>query len=119
MINEMKIEEAANKHFESKFSNNDYPIAVTEIKEQSKSDFKAGAHWAINEFLKDLWHDAKEKPEDDYRLLVEEEFPHALELGMYYCTDECDEYYGEPWEIQVAKQRIKRWLYVDDLLPKE
>nr|DAW35409.1 MAG TPA: hypothetical protein [Caudoviricetes sp.] len=62
MINEKKIEEIANKHLESEFSDNDYPISITDIKKQCKDNFKAGAHWAIEEFLKDLWHLANEQP---------------------------------------------------------
>lgn len=84
--------------------------------------FIAGAKWAINEFLKDLWHPASEKPADNEDILVESTFgstSYELSLGMYYCIDECDEYYGDSWEVQAAKQRVTRWLYVDDLLPKE
>jgi hypothetical protein len=84
--------------------------------------FNAGAKWAINEFLKDLWHPASEKPADNEDILVESTFgstSYELSLGMYYCIDECDEYHGDSWEVQAAKQRVTRWLYVDDILPKE
>lgn len=89
---------------------------------RGKDSFKEGAKWAINEFLKDLWHPASEKPADNEDILVESTFgstSYELSLGMYYCIDECDEYHGDSWEVQAAKQRVTRWLYVDDLLPKE
>ena len=31
--------------------------------------FKAGAKWAINEFLKDLWHSASEEPKEFRKIL--------------------------------------------------
>ena len=123
MIDDKKIEAAANKHIETEYARyNNGEVEEEMICLRGKDSFKEGAKWAINEFLKDLWHPASEKPADNEDILVESTFgstSYELSLGMYYCIDECDEYHGDSWEVQAAKQRVTRWLYVDDLLPKE
>lgn len=54
MIDEKKIEEAAQAIcFDDKMSYDSYCKI---------EGFRKGAEWAINEFLKDLWHPASEKP---------------------------------------------------------
>lgn len=44
--------------------------------------FKQGAKWAINEFLKDLWHPAWKVPEDDRYILLEEKYSDAKSIMM-------------------------------------
>ncbi|RHH85235.1 hypothetical protein [Segatella copri] len=54
MIDEKKIEEAAQAIcFDDKMSYDSYCKI---------EGFRKGAKWAINEFLKNLWHPASEKP---------------------------------------------------------
>lgn len=54
MIDEKKIEEAAQAIcFDDKMSYDSYCKI---------EGFRKGAEWAINEFLKNLWHPASEKP---------------------------------------------------------
>lgn len=131
MIDDKKIEEAAQGAAD--LYEQDLPIMSynedTEVdgqhhfcQEFGAELFKDGAKWAIKEFLKDLWHSASEKPADNEDILIESTFgstPYELSLGMYYDIDECDEYYGDSWEVQAAKRRVTRWLYVDDILPKK
>ena len=119
MLNEKKIEEAARKRLYAfrKDNPDGYSSSIIDIESDCLDNFKAGAHWAIQEFLKELWHSASEKPEDGECILVEEEL--GYDNRKYYHTDECDEYYGETWEVLVARQKIIRWLYLDDLLPKQ
>ena len=129
MINDKKIEAAKEEIYEDRFLLNGEEIVFDNdakeemfYKEDIKEAIGLGAKWAINELFKNLWHPASEKPADNEDILVESTFgstSYELSLGMYYCIDECDEYYGDSWEVQSAKQRITRWLYVDDLLPKE
>ena len=113
MISDKKIKDAASKLCDyGSVYNSEYRI----------DGFMKCAKWIQEEFLKDLWHPASEKPADNEDILVESTFgstSYELSLGMYYCIDECDEYHGDSWEVQAAKQRVTRWLYVDDLLPKE
>lgn len=61
MIDDKKIEEAA---FEEYPLNSDGNII-------GRNGFKEGAKWAINEFLKDLWHPASEVPRKDVSIIVE------------------------------------------------
>lgn len=77
--------------------------------------FNAGAKWAINELLKDLWHDVfNEDIPRGKRVIVE----YTFKGGIYYRSIEI------PGDIQWVRgfsceKRLRRWLYVDDLLPKE
>ena len=108
MIDDKKIEEAkeafiANKNILGVVAMNDLACG-----------FKEGANWAINEFLKDLWHDAEEEPytnlspilldgrDREGRQIVKTSF---FRSGYWNKTVE---YYG-----------IIRWLYIDDLFPEE
>lgn len=113
MIDEKKIEEAAQGAAD--LYEQDLPIMSynedTEVdgqhhfcQEFGAEMFKDGAHWAINEFLNALWHDASE--ERDYNrgmLLVK------LKNGLFAVIRGFDNQYIE----------VVRWLYIDDLLPKK
>ena len=79
--------------------------------------FKDGVKWAINEFLKDLWHDKAEIPsfkEDGSRPIVSELYSGygKYEYTMFY--------YVRPtnWRYKTLNYAITRWCYIDDLLPK-
>ena len=69
--------------------------------------FKDGVKWAINEFLKDLWHPASEKPRR-YTICL-------AQIGKYVFDTFYD---SENWESYSKGINITRWLYVDDLIPK-
>lgn len=69
--------------------------------------FKDGVKWAINEFLKDLWHPASEKPRRNTICLAQ--------IGKYVFDTFYD---SENWESYSKGINITRWLYVDDLIPK-
>ena len=61
-MDDKKIEEVAKVYMIGEFYDRDeaewnYPITNEEKRNQCIIDFKAGAKWAINEFLKNLWHD--------------------------------------------------------------
>ncbi len=75
---------------------------------RGKDSFKEGAKWAINEFLKDLWHDASEEPRKNNIYLAQ--------IG------DCafDTFYdSKNWDTYSKGVNITRWLYIDDLLPKK
>lgn len=55
MIDDKKIEETARN-----YCNNRYP--ASQDAPFIAEGFRHGAHWAINEFLEELWHPASEKP---------------------------------------------------------
>lgn len=74
--------------------------------------FKDGAKWAINEFLKNLWHPNAEEPEgyDEWTLL-------HYSVGNYYSLAQVKEF--KSWKGFVENMPIDGWLYIDDLFSKE
>lgn len=72
--------------------------------------FKEGAKWAINEFLKSLWHDAEEEPKKKRVFLYKTIFEG---YGINQIID------GNEWKYIIKYQRATQWLYIDDLLPKK
>ena len=78
--------------------------------------FKAGAKWAINEFLEDLWHPASEEPRKDVPIMVET--PNDKNM-FYYVWNRWQDNFYPFWTDAILCSRVSRWLYIDDLLPKE
>ena len=75
--------------------------------------FKDGAKWAINEFLKDLWHPVSEEPEENKKLLVQ--------YTNYMVEDDYEIDMNIPhvsWRYLVTTYNFKKWCYIEDLLPK-
>lgn len=75
--------------------------------------FKDGAKWAINEFLKDLWHPVSEEPEENKKLLVQ--------YTNYMVEDDYEIDMNSPhvpWRYLVTTYNLKKWCYIEDLLPK-
>ena len=75
--------------------------------------FKDGAKWAINEFLKDLWHPVSEEPEENKKLLVQ--------YTNYMVEDDYEIDMNSPhipWGYIVTTYNFKKWCYIEDLLPK-
>lgn len=109
MIDEKKIEEAKKSFIADK------KILGVMAKNDLACGFKEGAKWAINEFLKNLWHDvSKECIPHGKRVIVE----YTYEGGKYYRSIKI------PDDIQLVRgfsneKRLRRWVYVDDLFPKE
>lgn len=54
MIDDEKIKKAIEDYVKYSSIEDEYPGT-------EGNAFKAGAGWAINEFLKDLWHDSKKR----------------------------------------------------------
>ncbi len=105
MIDDKKIEEAA---FEEYPLNSDGNII-------GRNGFKEGAKWAINEFLKDLWHDAfEEYIPHGKRVIVEYTYKGGIHYRSIKIPDDIRWVRGFSNE-----KRLRRWLYIDDLLPKE
>lgn len=73
------------------------------------SEFCSGAKWAINEFLKDLWHSANEEPEINKEILVDWRTENRSIMFLQTKLNN--------WK-KLSNQEIKRWLYIDDLLLK-
>lgn len=102
MIDEKKIEEAIEDYVKYSSVEDEYP--GTEGKA-----FKVGAEWAINEFLKNLWHNASEEPKDKSSILLK----YTGTMCEWATLDEVD---ANDWKQTVKELGITRWLYIDDLL---
>ena len=64
MIDKNKVKSAAQGYCDVTYGTlNEHPLIA--------EAFKEGANWAINEFLKDLWHPASEIPCEGKYLIVE------------------------------------------------
>lgn len=95
-----------------------YPITNEEKRNQCIIDFKSGAHWAINEFLKDVWHPASEVPRNDNGkvLAFSKVFGNRKLYNMNAMLDKttCNTY-QEMWEEQVNIFHLSDWIFVDEL----
>lgn len=78
---------------------------------RSIEDFKAGAKWMQEEFLKELWHQTDEQPEgyDEWILL-------HYNVCNYYSLAQVKDF--KSWKGFVKRAPIERWLYIDDLFTK-
>lgn len=119
MIDYKKIEAAKEEIYEDRFMLNGEEIVFdNDAKEEMfyKDDIKEaiglGAKWAINEFLKNLWHQKDEEPEgyDEWILLHYSAF-------NYYSLSQVKEF--KYWKEFVERAPIENWLYIDDLFQKE
>lgn len=64
VFDDKKIEAAANKHIETEYARyNSGEVEEEMICLRGKDSFKAGAKWAINELMKNLWHPNTKEPD--------------------------------------------------------
>ena len=112
MIDDKKIEAAANNYIETEYARyNSGEVEEEMICLMGKDSFKEGAKWAINEFLNDLLHPAEEIPEQERPVLV------VYKHGGY--SIEYWKAYNISGQVNYWTLDITQWLYVDDLLPKK
>lgn len=72
----------------------------------TKQEATAGANCAIEQFLKNLWHPIKEKPQKE-RVFLYQTADNAF--GINSIVEASD------WKFIIKYQRAIRWLYIDDL----
>lgn len=120
MIDEKKIEEAANLcRFEVIASmHNPYQCFEEEVDAQTElieDSFISGAKWAINEFLKDLWHPNTEEPDKSKSDIITLGFDNdaCLQFKESILWNE------ESWRHSISRCQIIKWAYLSDILPKE
>lgn len=101
MIDDKKIEEAS---FEETFG----MYGESDSLEQG---FICGAKWAINEFLKDLWHPASEIPELGRIFIMENHYCDGRIVLHSYIR--CETFHNP------LDPTTQKWFYLDDLLPKQ
>lgn len=119
MIDDKKIEAAANKHINAEYARyNSGKIEDEMICIMGKDSFKEGAKWAINELLKDLFHPAREVPRNDNGkvLAFSKEYGHRKLYDMNAMLDEIDcGDYQEMWEFEVNTYRWTNWIFIEEL----
>lgn len=102
MIDERRIVEAA-------FDFNDGELTNDKL---IRAAFIYSVKWMQEEFLKNLWHQTDEEPEgyDEWILL-------HYNVGNYYSLAQVKDF--KSWKGFVERAPIEKWLYIDDLFPKE
>lgn len=110
MIDENKLKEVA-KHYaeENSMSIEDQMGDVYDGIEELSDAYKAGAKWAINEFLKDLWHPSSEEPKRHSYIMFKTTNNNGFGTEYIDCS----------WKAIARCLQITQWLYIDDLLPKK
>ena len=108
MIDDKKIEEAARYYCNNRYpASHDTPFIA--------EGFRKGARWAINEFLKGLWHPANEEPDKRNSDIIT--------IGSYnYISIHLKESFiwkEESWRHSISRCQITKWAYLSDILPKQ
>ena len=118
-----KIEEAKEEIYEDRFLlNGEEVVFDNDTKEEMfyKEDIKEaiglGAKLAINELLNNLWHPASEKPREFAEVLAEAKITESIKT---YISFKRNDALFKNWDAYSSGANITRWLYIDDLLPKE
>ena len=111
ILDDKKIEAAARRYSEVTDCDKEEALLIEE-------GFKEGAHWAINEFLKDLVHPASEVPRNDNgKILAFSKVNSNIKLyDMNAMLNEtaCDTY-QEMWEKEVKAFRLSGWIFIEEL----
>ena len=124
MIDDKKIEEAAQGAAD--LYEQDLPIMSynedTEVdgqhhfcQEFGAELFKDGAKWAINEFLKNLWHPNTEEPDKSKSDIITLGFDN----DAYLQFKESILWKEESWRHSISRCQIIKWAYLSDILPKQ
>ena len=112
MIDDNKIEEAKEAFIADK------KILGVMAMNDLACGFKEGAKWAINEFIKDLWHAIDENPKKYHKCLVEVVYHRPLNMTdeIDYVTSHLTNFGWDESSFKRSDYTIKRWIYIDDLL---
>ena len=81
--------------------------------------FRKGANWAINEFLKDLWNPADEEPKKNRLVLTDVRSIMDKDHICWTTVKLTENGFIRNWSSYAKVTKITRWLYLDDLFPKE
>lgn len=116
-----KIEEAATiasiSDTEKGHVKNGYVVsALADHENGYREGYIEGAKWAINEFLKGLWHPASEEPIESAEVLAEVKITESIKIYISFNRNDA---LFKNWDAYCSGANIIRWLYIDDLLPKE
>lgn len=116
VFDDKKIEAAANKHIETEYARyNSGEVDEEMICLRGKDSFKEGAKWAINEFLKNLWHPNTEEPDKSKSDIITLGFDN----DAYLQFKESILWNEESWRHSISRCQIIKWAYLSDILPKQ
>ena len=104
MIDDKKIEDTAKQHSEESYISGYFQACY-------KDAFMEGAKWAINEFLKNLWHSASEVPEIGIVIIIENHYPDG--------RIEFPSRMRKSTSHNPINGETQKWFYIDDLFQKE
>lgn len=105
MIDDKKIEAAARRYSEVTDCDKEESLLIQEV-------FTEGAKWAINEFLKDLWHDVDEMPKRAKAFI--------FECGYYRMNYYVSMMFNpNDYKKNAEIWHMNRWCYLEDILPKQ
>ena len=104
MIDDKKIKSAAQGYCDATYGTlNEHPLIV--------EAFEQGVNWAIQQFLKDLWHSPNEIPEIGRMFIMENHYCDGrVELYSYI---RCNTFHNP------LASNTQKWFYLNDLLPKQ
>lgn len=108
MIDDEKIKKAIEDYVKYSSVEDEYPGT-------EGNAFKAGAKWAINEFLKDLWHPNTKEPDKNKSDIITLGFDN----DAYLQFKESILWKEESWRHSISRCQITKWAYLSDILPKE
>ena len=112
MIDDKKIEEAARYYCKNRYpASQDAPFIA--------EGFRKGARWAINEFLKDLWHPADEEPKENRLVLTDTRSIMDKDRICLTTVKLTENGFIHNWSKYTKVTKITSWLYLDDLFSKE
>lgn len=121
MINDKKIEANAKKYNEKVEKELSKRLKRKPTSAERYADttsrlcaFNAGAKWAINEFLKDLWHPNTEEPDKSKSDIITLGFDN----DAYLQFKESVLWNEESWRHSISRCQIVKWAYLSDILPK-
>ena len=123
MIDDKKIETAKEEIYEDKFLGCGEMVEAFEDedkmemfdKEDIKEAIKLGAEWAINEFIKNLWHPNTEEPDKSKSDIITLGFDN----DAYLQFKESILWNEESWRHSISRCQIIKWAYLSDILPKQ
>ena len=105
MIDNKKIEDTAKQHSEESYISGYFQACYEDA-------FMDGAKWAINEFIKNLWHPANEIPEIGRAIIMENYYP---DNRIMFISRIRKSTFHNPIDIG----NTKKWFYIEDLFSKE
>lgn len=108
MIDDEKIKKAIENYIKYSSVEDEYPGT-------EGNAFKAGAEWAIGEFLKNLWHQNTEEPDKSKSDII----TLSLDNDAYLQFKESILWNKESWRHSISRCQIAKWAYISDILLKE